>query len=403
MTENRAPESPTFQPVPADPQRDVLPIAQITADIFAGGQYVDDIRRQYIGNCHYDYSTSRLIWDGEDLVHQWGVWGYPMRLGPARLRVAGVGAVATREPYRCQGLMTAAARESLQAMHQNGYDLSILRGRHYARFGYVRAWNYVTYRLKPDEIPALSLRQAYELLGPERMDDINALYNESHQSFVGTAVRPTYRMLTAGGFHGYGWFDAAGRLAGYVRAVPGEEEPVLQCWEAAGDAEQGLAVLADLFAKGKYEQLSFFTLPHDHPILQILRRGACIVEDRYFHETGWLVRVVNLQSTLEKLRPLLEARLARSWLAGWKGEVGLDAGKQKATLQIEDGRVRITNDPAREHGIQGGAALARLLIGSDEPGEVIRQAEMVCSGEADELAEVLFPNLRPVMSHWDEY
>jgi hypothetical protein len=47
--------------------------------------------------------------------------------------------------------------------------------------------------------------------------------------------------------------------------------------------------------------------------------------------------------------------------------------------------------------------IARFLIGSDEPEEIIQQGEMSCIGESAELAKVLFPNLHPVMSHWDEF
>ena len=51
----------------------------------------------------------------------------------------------------------------------------------------------------------------------------------------------------------------------------------------------------------------------------------------------------------------------------------------------------------------GGADIARFLIGSDEPDEIIRQAEMECSGLSVALARVLFPNLHPMMSQWDEF
>ncbi len=53
--------------------------------------------------------------------------------------------------------------------------------------------------------------------------------------------------------------------------------------------------------------------------------------------------------------------------------------------------------------LHGGAELGRFLIGSDEPDEIIRQGELVCSGMAFPLVRVLFPNLHPMMSHGDEY
>ncbi len=403
MNINSAHDPEPFRLTPADPQRHLMAISQITANVFEDGQYAQEIGEQYIGNCHYDWDTTRLIWDGDRLVHHWGVWGYGMRLETAVLKVAGVGAVGTEEPYRKRGLMALAAQASLEAMRTNGYDLTILRGRHYTRFGYVRAWNYVTYRLKPEEIVARTAPTPYELLGPAKLDELSALYNESHQAFTGTAVRPTYRTDKGGELKAYGWHDGAGRLAGYVRAVPSQDKKTLRCLEAAGDPEQSLAVLAELFKAGAYEALTFFTLPHEHPLLRLLRRGACLVETQYFDQTGWRVRLVNLQSTLEKIRPLLEKRLQRSGLAGWRGELYLEGGGQQANLNIDAGRVQIGAAAPGAHTLRGGAELARLLIGSDQAGEVIQQAGIACTGQAAELAEVLFPNLYPMLSEWDEY
>jgi len=380
-----------------------MAISQITADAFAGGQYVDEISQTYIGNCHYDWETSRLIWDGDQLIHHWGVWGYAMRLENLFLKVAGVGAVVTSESFRKQGLMDLAARGSLKAMRVNGYDLSVLRGRHYVKYGYARAWNYVTYRLKPEEIPDLVIQKPYELLDPGKMEEINEMYNQFHQGFSGTCVRPTYSMLKADDMNAYGWFDEHHRLVGYVRAVPSDDKKTLQCLEAVGDPQQILAVLGENFKQGEYETLTFFTLPHQHPILRFLRKGACVVEDRYFHKTGWRVRIVNLLSTLEKISPLLEDRLRQTGYAGWRGDLYLDAGECNATLRIGSGSVQIIPGSPSEHSIQGGADIARFLIGSDEPDEIIQQADMSYTGESVELAKALFPNLHPVMSHWDEF
>jgi predicted N-acetyltransferase YhbS len=406
METGNSSESTTFRPVPADRDRHLAAVSHIISDTFAKGLFADEIGQKYFDNCHYDWATSRLVLEGERVIHHWGVWGYSMRLGSAQLQVAGIGAVTTAEPFRKRGLMTMAARDSLQAMGANGYDLSLLRGRHYARFGYVRAWNYVTYRLKPDEVPAYALQHPYQPLGPEHMDAIEALYNQTHQPFSGTAVRPTYRMQDADDMGAHGWFDAQGSLLGYVRAVPADENKTLQCLEATGDPQQGLAVLADLFKQEAYEALTFFTLPYEHPLLQVIRQGGCIVESQYFAVSGWRVRLVNLHSTLEKIRPMLEARLQRSHLAGWQGTLHLDGGEHQAALDIAGGAVEIVPALSGENGahvIRGGPAIARLLIGSDDPAEVIRQEGMDCTGQAAELAEVLFPNLRPVLSHWDEY
>jgi hypothetical protein len=189
-----------------------------------------------------------------------------------------------------------------------------------------------------------------------------------------------------------------------VRAFPAEDNPKqLACLEAAGDPRQGLAVLRDLFNQGEYESLAFFTLPYQHPMLRLLRNGACIVEDRYFDINGWRVKLINLHSTLHKLAPLFEARLAQSQFANWQGSLLLDADEQKAILEIKDGKAAISPASNTPNSLYGGADIARLLIGSDEAEEIIQQAGMEARGMALPLVRALFPNLHPMMSHWDEY
>ena len=63
----------------------------------------------------------------------------------------------------------------------------------------------------------------------------------------------------------------------------------------------------------------------------------------------------------------------------------------------------IAADANTDNILRGGANIARFLIGSDEPDEIIRQAEMECAGLSRPLARVLFPNLHPMLSLWDEY
>jgi len=388
----------------ADPEKDRLPIAHLLSETFADGKYVEEICQSYIGNCHYDWETTRLIWDGDQLIHHWGVWGYRMRLESVELQIAGIGAVTTREPYRQQGLMARAAVDSFDAMEFNGYHLSILRGRHYVKFGYARAWNYITYKLKPDEFPPFEIKQSHQPLDQHYFDQVVALYNATHAGLTGTACRPTYRIMADGESSGYhGWMDGSGDLAGYVRALPSEDQSSLQCLEAAGDPVKGLAVLNDLMEAGEFDRLEFFTLHHDHPILQDLRRSACLVENRYFLDTGWRVKVINLKSCLEALTPLFEVRLHKSHLANWSGDLLIDAGDQQNNLQIEAGKVQI--GPARpgEHRLQGGAAMGRFIMGSDNPKEIIQQERLYCNGITAELVTILFPNLHPMLSHRDEF
>ena len=387
----------------ADPVDHLLPIAKIVSDAFANGEYVEEISQTYIGNCHYDFDATRLVWKDGQLVHHWGVWGYPMRLGSIQLRVGGIGAVVTREEHRKQGLMAHAAEDSFKAMQALGYDLTILRGRHYHKFGYRRAWNYVTTRLQSDQIPTRQRQHPYQELGLEHIDAISALYNTEYAGFSGTAVRPTYRRRDTEELGCKGWFDDQNKLIGYVRAVPTEDKHTLQCLEAAGDVNQCLAVLGELFNQGEYQDLTFFTFPYHHPLVQQVRLGFCVVENRFFYHTGWLVKVINLHSTLKKMLPLFEERVKRSQFIDWSGELLLEGDQQSAVITLNKGQVSLDKGGDIENIITAGAALGRLLIGSDEPREVICEEAIECQGLGEELARVLFPNMHPMLSHFDEY
>jgi predicted acetyltransferase len=392
-----------LQTITPDFRLHLCAIGQLVADVFSGGQYVDSFCNNYIGNSHYDLNVSRLVFDGEKLVHHWGVWGYQMRLGSIQLKVGGIGAVATHADYRKKNLMHIAAQESFDAMKSAGYDLSILRGRHYAKMGYARAWNYVHYRFKWEDFP-VGEPPDYQPLALADVPEMDALYNRTHAVYTGTAIRPTYYNKHLDDICVYAWRDEAGKLAGYVRAAPSEEEPkTLLCLEAVGESSQCLAVLSDLFKHGDYEKVACFTLPYLHPLLQYLRKGNCIAENRYFDISGWRVRLINLESTLQKLLPMLEKRLSDSRFANWSGSLLLDAGDQKTTLSLADGKIALSSDTATSNRVHGGPDLARFLIGSDEPDEIIRQVGMECSGLAQPLIRVLFPNLFPMLSQWDEY
>lgn len=395
---------PDIKLVIPDPASHLRLMGQLTADQFAQGQYVDAFCDNYIGNSHYDWQVSRLMFAEDQLVHHWGVWGYQMRLEGIQLKVGGIGAVVTHPDYRKQNLMHQAADASFAAMHQHGYDLSILRGRHYVKMGYARSWNYVTYRFKLEDYPVDEPVPAYQPLSLSQIPEMDVLYNQTHASFTGTAIRPTFYNKHPEDICAYGWRDADGSLAGYVRAAPSEEEAkTLVCLETVGSPQQSLAVLADLFHKGEYEKITCFTLPHQHPLLQYLRLGNCIEENRYFEVSGWRVKIINLHSTLQKLIPLLESRLAHSYFVDWSGSLLLDAGEQSAVLTIVDGKIKLGVETNSANTLHAGAATARLLIGSDEPEEIIRHERMQCTGNAHELVCALFPILYPMMSHWDEY
>jgi len=371
-------------------------------------------RGGYILGSHYDWSASRVgLVDGR-LVAHFGVWDWRMRIGSARVRVGGIGAVATDAECRKRGYMARTAQAAVEAMRDLGYDLSLLFGIHnfYHRFGYVRAWSRATYTVRREDLPAGRPPGRVRRFLPVEREDISRIYNRENATRTGTAVRPTYlRCMYPKPMEGYLWADARGRTAGYVvlaREGPGR----MECVEAGGDTGEVLRALASLAGRWGCPEVQFRTFSDAHPLMRRLRQGDCRVEVQHVTSGGAMVAVIRLASTLGKMAGELGRRLRASPLAAWRGRLRVDDGREAATLAIDRSRVRVVAEAASRrrggagraaHVLRGGDHVAQLLIGTDAPDAVLDDAGMTARGEARALARVLFPNQDPQLNLRDRF
>jgi hypothetical protein len=85
--------------VAPDPKRHLEPLLDMYGKVFSDFiNYYDAVRagrERYIGNSHYHWGVSRVGLVGGRVVTHYGVWDYQMRIGSARVRMGGVGGVAT--------------------------------------------------------------------------------------------------------------------------------------------------------------------------------------------------------------------------------------------------------------------------------------------------------------------
>lgn len=373
------------------------------------GDGVEVNQHHYLGNSHYDYEVSRItLLDGEVISH-WGVWGYDMRVGTTKLKTGGIGAVATRENYRKRGLMTQAGFASIAAMREAGYDLTTLHGftRDYSRFGYVRAYTYTTYEVLVDDIDVQGQIPTFAPLNLNKNDKADELYNESHKHFTGTAVRPTYRNVLMRQREVYGWADSQG-LQGYVYVEALRDKKVLRCMEVVGNTQTALLTLQQLARTSECERIRFETLPHSHSVLIYLRSNTVQAITDYnksygWKDNGWMARIINLRSSLEKLAGDLSQRLEHSLYANWQGSLLLKSGDEQVLLELDHSKVHVSSSQPTSHSVEGGHHLLQLLIGTEEPLEVALAARMNLTGEAERLIRVLFPKQYPSLAEWDQF
>jgi len=367
---------------------------------------LETCRGPYLLDAHYDWAASRIgLADGQIATH-FGVWDFRMRIGGARVRVGGIGAVGTLPAFRRRGLMRRTIDASLAAMRWRGYDLSVLFGisDFYHRFGYVRAWATTDTIVRTEDLPTDAPLVRPKRFTPRHRDDLAALYNRQHATVTGTAVRPTYAKPwhPGGRWTGYEWPDASGQVAGYVALFARAGMPY-QLVDAAGDPEEVLGVLGLLCRRWRYDEMRLMWLPRESPLAVRLRRGTCRTDVQYHRRGGPMVRTVNVCTALSKMASELSRRLKRSHLSGWRGKLLVSDGRDRATLSIDRSAVSVAPPTGTKHAIRGGDAIAQLLIGTHDPFETADAAGVRFSGDARRLLPVLFPAQHPQMSYWDMF
>ena len=393
-----------------EPERHLDGLAELLSKTFGfhGGNYfssIQHVRRNLIDpeKSHYDWNATRIGVIGDQIVSHYGVVDYEMRIGGARVRTGGIGAVLTHPEVRNKGVMVRTANAAIDAMREAGYDMSALFGipDFYHRFGYVRAWNEIEHLVSLDDLPTEKPTRRARKIKTLRRDEIDALYNEQHATLTGTAVRPTYLR------HGNTtptvqcWSDRGGRVVGYVATKPAGDQ--LVCQEAVGEPEQILRVLRRTAGRHHRREIKLQTIPWGHPLAVRVRQGRCEVRQYHQRRGGAMARTIHLASCLKKMTAELGRRLRAGGFEDWSGTLVIDDGREKAGLDIDRGKVAVGEARRTKHTIRGGDHVVQLLIGTHEPWETAELGDLRITGDARKLLPALLPIQRPMLSGWDRY
>lgn len=408
MTRRRVGDHSDLQLVAPDRLRDADPMIDLIATAFSARGF-DEFRHYcqngYILGSRYDWDASRIgLMDGRIVTHC-GVWDYRMRAGGARLRVGGIGAVATDPEYRNRGLMGRTMDATHNAMRARGYDLAMLFGIRdfYHRYGYANAWAEREFFVDREHLPQSRPRGTRRRFTDLSREDVMRMFNRENAGLTGSAVRPTYGSGRRwdGQWLGYRWTDSRGRLAGYVFVTT--KWGVLECCEMGGDVEEGLRVLNVLARRDNWSEVKFFGIHDESALGRWLRRSNSREIIHHWRSGGPMVRTVRLASCLRKLAGEMSRRLCDSPLAGWTGSLVIADARESVALDIRGGVVGVVPGVPSEHALSGGNEVAQLLIGSDDPDEIIDAGRMAVTGDARALVRVLFPNCQPMLAAWDRY
>ena len=250
--------------------------------------------------------------------------------------------------------------------------------------------------------------------------ELAELYNRENDGVTGTYVRPTYLNNRMPARFSIYRFDG-----GYL--VGGSDGTTYQVGDCAGDPATIVEIARQRACADVCPEIEFVFAPPRSRIGEYLRTLTHrTISDRH-RSGGPMMKIVNLERTLEKIAPELSARLTASPLSGYSGTLALH-GETGALVRFSDGAVsgvaRIDDADAHAAGnanaaanahaagnaatgfdgcVVAGPELVRLIVGDGDPHRVCRQAGIELTGDARHLVPILFPDQEPSTILWDRF
>ena len=285
---------------------------------------------------------------------------FTVHLGPARLRIGGIGAVVTHPTYRHQGVAAALMRDAITYATQRRYALLLLDGiaNFYAQFGYVNILDSLTHAMALEEIHTHA--PSPYIVRPATLDDAPALL-ALHQRHYGAypgffdrtqewqehllrhrfifAEEPPVMVLTS---------DDEPR--GYLLPFQGRT-PAYSVLEVA--AEDWPATLALLQYHTRIVGQTpdapkelVWPLPPDSPTLYLLADNLAVRSETHrVLNVGWMACPAHVPTLLHALIPLWQERMQQHALA-WSGILALEVDNTTCYLEVRSGTLRMSESPS---------------------------------------------------------
>jgi predicted acetyltransferase len=365
-----------------------------------------------------DPRHQRELWLDEETKVSWlGVIDFTMRIGTAKVRMAGIGGVYTEREHRNQGHMRTLFEDTVTYMIDGGYDVSQLFGipNFYNKFGYATSL--------PDSIFTIQTRDAEDAgdygqamdarpVEPNDIPEILRLYNAHNAmrtcSIVRTPDRFTeFRKGTTWNAEAEVrvWEDAQGQLAGYA-VWDDEDEHVkvaeIDAWDD-GLFPTILHALAEEAIARRCGEIEVH-VPPDHPFAGYAQRYGIEWTITYPRDAAAMMRILNQQPLMEKLRTEFERRLAVSPMAGYTGSVALKTDLDTTVLTFDAGRLTLDERGEPDATLSlSQDQLIQCIVGYRSIRDVLNTPNVTLDGESGPLLHALFPRQHPYTWSADHY
>jgi len=345
-----------------------------------------------------------LLADGVSTSWLW-VNDIDVKVGRSYLKMGGIGGVGTLEEQRMKGYSRRVLEHSIDYMSKHDYDISMLYGipDYYSKWGY--ASTLPDYKIT---VPLRNAKRAREGLHARPMMKEDAgqvldLYELTNEERTGPVKRDrnTWFKFRKGSdwrimADGTVFENESGKIVAYYAAdrwprvmritEVGAREPLFyenMLKHASKVAEQKQAPEIEIFA------------PLDHPFANLCKRMGCTATlDCYYDQMG-MGRIMNVRSTLEKLRPELSRRLGNAGLRRSPSRLSIRTDIGSATLELSDSGVSFSDKTSVDWIELPQWALMQLILGYRPVSDVVADPMVRTEGNVRGVLEALFPTGYP--------
>lgn len=329
-----------------------------------------------------------------------------LRIGIAKFKLGGIAGVRTDDGHRMKGYASKVLSRSIEYMVEKKYDVSMLFG-----IGdFYHRWGFAT--CLPDYELTISTRNAERAskgyssrpfeLGD--VDDILAIYenNNVHRSCWVERSKDTWEPFKKGT-----WYDRParasvildeGNIVGYY-AYDDSKYDVRITEIGFGERdvfESMLREFAEMAIEKRVERI-LVNIPPDHPFATFCRRYGCSMSIGYPYGANGMMRIINLYSFLQKLRPELERTIGEPSRHSTRRTLKITTDIGEAAINISGHEVIIEDSSSHADAsiYLPQAVLIQCISGFRCVSEMLTDSTVKYSGEIEDMLSDLFRQTYP--------
>lgn len=244
----------------------------------------------------------------EKLISFARVDAYHLHYGQARLRVAGISEVCTRDAYQGQGYNQAVIRDILTYSAEQGAHMALLNGigGYYERFGFIPLWPRYTLQFAAADALRLSSPLRLREAAPDDLSQMAKLYNQhwgGRVTFSRSAALWQWRMAIAPG-QAVVTLDGAGVIQGYLWHRPDDYGERIEV--VANHPEAIIALMQYSARQIQHAGLEMVTwsVPPDDVIIPYAQQMLATTLSAHYTPSGsWMGRLIDPSALVQALLP----------------------------------------------------------------------------------------------------